>query len=244
MLTNAIMILMVAMSLAGGYDDSKKVVENAGTVEIGEQVWMSRNLDVAVFRNGDLIPEVKGISEMMEANENMQPAWCYYDNDPAYGKQYGKLYNWYAVNDPRGLAPEGWRIPGEEDWAALTGFVGKGDNTRIKVENTNDDGSKQDIFILGNESGILLKSTSGWEPHEGNKGNGNNKSGFNGLPAGYRSANGTFEDIETYGGWWSATENDEATAWFRGVSNGFPGVCWSYNNKGSFVSVRCVKDKE
>ena len=80
------------------------------SVRIGDQEWMTRNLDVDRFRNGDLISNIESDKEWEEAGENGQPAWCYYDNDPEYGKKYGKLYNWYAVNDPRVLAPQGWHI--------------------------------------------------------------------------------------------------------------------------------------
>jgi len=77
------------------------------SIKIGNQEWMTRNLDVDRFRNGDLIPHVKLDVEWEETRRKGQPAWCYYDNDPENGKKYGKLYNWCAVNDPRGLAPDG-----------------------------------------------------------------------------------------------------------------------------------------
>lgn len=85
------------------------------TVTIGNQVWMTKNLNVDKFRNGDPIPEAKTDEEWIKAGENKQPAWCYYENDPANGEKYGKVFNWYAVNDPRGLAPEGWHDPTEEE---------------------------------------------------------------------------------------------------------------------------------
>ena len=85
-------------------------------VIIGEQIWMLKNLDVEKFRNGDLIPEVKTDEEWIKAGENKQPAWCYYDNDSTNGVKYGKLYNWYAVNDSRGLAPDGWHVSSREEW--------------------------------------------------------------------------------------------------------------------------------
>jgi uncharacterized protein (TIGR02145 family) len=86
------------------------------SVKIGDQEWMPINLDVDRFRNGDLIPHVESDEEWEKAGENEQAAWCYYDNDPENGKKYGKLYNWFAVNDPRGLAPEGWHVPSKEEW--------------------------------------------------------------------------------------------------------------------------------
>lgn len=67
-----------------------------------------RNLDVITYRNGDAIPEVK---DNKEWNELTTGAYCYYDNDPSKGI----LYNWYAVNDLRGLAPLGWKIPNDKE---------------------------------------------------------------------------------------------------------------------------------
>jgi len=92
-------------------------------LKIGKQEWMTENLNVDTFRNGDLIPEAKSDKAWKEAGEKGQPAWCYYDNKSINGKKYGKLYNWYAVNDPRGLAPDGWLIPDENDLLNMTSFL-------------------------------------------------------------------------------------------------------------------------
>jgi uncharacterized protein (TIGR02145 family) len=92
-------------------------------VKIGSQKWMARNLDVTRYRNGDTIPEVKDQAAWSKLTTG---AYCYADNDSAkYGSIYGKLYNWYAVNDPRGLAPKGWHIPNDDEWTRLTTFLGK-----------------------------------------------------------------------------------------------------------------------
>jgi uncharacterized protein (TIGR02145 family) len=133
------------------------------SVKIGDQEWMTINLDVDRFRNGDLIPHVESDEEWEKAGENEQAAWCYYDNDPENGKKYGKLYNWFVVNDPRGLAPEGWHVPSKEEWDILEAFLG------------------------GEEiAGPKLKLDNGWaewedEDGEFQNGNGDNSSGFNGL---------------------------------------------------------------
>ena len=132
-------------------------------VKIGQQVWMAQNLNVDKFRNGDIIPEAKTAAEWEKAGENKQAAWCYYNNDPSNGITYGKLYNWYAVNDPRGLAPKGWHIPSDKEWTDLTDYLG---------------GKEQ--------AGAKMKSKEGWIEN----GNGTNESGFNGLPGGYRRFNG------------------------------------------------------
>jgi uncharacterized protein (TIGR02145 family) len=94
------------------------------TVTIGKQIWSSKNLDVEYFRNGDPIPQAKTCEEWKLASENKKPIWCYYFFDPNNGKLYGKLYNWYAVNDPRGLAPIGWHIPEYSEWKQLIDYLG------------------------------------------------------------------------------------------------------------------------
>jgi len=103
-------VVMIAMMLSSCGEGA------SNEVTIGNQVWMSQNLNVDKFRNGDPIPHAETREEWEKAGENRHPAWCYYDNDSANADKYGKLYNWYAVNDPRGLAPEGWKIPSHEDW--------------------------------------------------------------------------------------------------------------------------------
>ena len=182
------------------------------TVKIGNQVWTSKNLDVATYRNGDVIPQVQDEN----AWENLTTgAWCYYDNDTSNGTKYGKLYNWYAVNDPRGLAPNGYHIPTDAEWTQLSDYLG-GES----------------------EAGTKMKSTSGWVEN----GNGTNSSGFSGLPGGNRSGDGAFNTIGEYGNWWSSTEFDTYSAWSRHLdySNGY--VLRFTNDKDYGFSVRCLRD--
>ena len=94
------------------------------TIRIGSQTWMTNNLNVNRFRNGELIPEAKSIEDWQNAGINKQPAWCYLNNDSIKGKEIGRLYNWYAINDPRGLLPEGWIVPSVEYWDNLTDALG------------------------------------------------------------------------------------------------------------------------
>ena len=89
------------------------------TIQIGNQTWMQENLDVERFRNGDLIPKVSDFEEWRKSYENEQPAWCYYENDSILGQKHGKLYNWYAVTDPRGLSPVGFHVPNKDEWQIL-----------------------------------------------------------------------------------------------------------------------------
>ena len=93
------------------------------SVRIGNQEWMTRNLDVDRFRNGDLIQHIESNEEWKKAGKNGQPAWCYYKNYPENGKKYGKLYNWYAKADSIGLAPLGWHIPSNDEWTSLVDYI-------------------------------------------------------------------------------------------------------------------------
>src|ERR1035437_3981549 len=87
------------------------------SVTICSQIWMLKNLDVSTYRNGDAIPQVTDSIQWVNLTTG---AWCYYNNNSANGPVYGKLYNWYAVNDPRGLAPVGWHVPSHAEWTELS----------------------------------------------------------------------------------------------------------------------------
>ena len=129
------------------------------TIRIGSQTWMTNNINVNRFRNGDLIPEAKSNEDWQNAGINQQPAWCYLNNDSIKGKESGRLYNWYALNDPRGLSPEGWIIPSVAYWENLTdalgGIIISKDLTQLKyIEKypidfqMNDRGSRDDEGIF------------------------------------------------------------------------------------------------
>lgn len=190
----------------------------AQTITIGDQVWMTKNLNVDKFRNGDPIPEAKTDEDWIKAGENKQPAWCYYENDPANGEKYGKLYNWYAVNDPRGLAPEGWHVPSDSEWIQLINYLG---------------GKKV--------AGGKMKTTSEWEAPNTDA---SNSSGFSGLPGGFRQGHsGQFIFMTGYGYWWSSTEGGSSTknAWAKGLSYS-NGAITIGSSKESGYSFRCIKD--
>lgn len=89
------------------------------TIQIGNQEWSTINLNVDKFNNGDIIPEIQTMDEWKTAAINKEPAWCYYDNKPENGVKFGRLYNWYAAIDPRGISPENFRIPNNEDITQL-----------------------------------------------------------------------------------------------------------------------------
>lgn len=116
-------VLIVTLSATNLFAQERRMTSPEAneykTVTIGLQQWMSENLNVGTFRNGELIPEAKTKEEWEAAYKNESAAWCYYNNDPKNGEKYGKLYNWYAVNDPRGLAPAGWHVPTDKEWQSL-----------------------------------------------------------------------------------------------------------------------------
>jgi uncharacterized protein (TIGR02145 family) len=191
----------------------------AQTTTLGTQVWSTKNLQVTTFRNGDPIFYAQTDEEWEKAGINGQPAWSYFEHDPKNEATYGKLYNWHAVNDPRGLAPEGWRIPSDGDWNKLIEFLGGKTNASQK-----------------------MKSTDLWEANASMSGAGDNSSGFSGIPGGYRYGHGGFVNIGKVGYWWSSTESDQNTAWARSLQNYNQSVFRGNYDKVMGLSVRCLKD--
>lgn len=107
------------------------------TVKIGNQIWMTKNIDVDYYANGDKIPEVQNLAEWKNIKTG---AWCYYDNNYQNGLKYGKLYNWYAISDDRNICPNGFRVPSEKDWEELIEYLGGYDANvgfKLKVNGEN-----------------------------------------------------------------------------------------------------------
>ena len=110
-------------------------------IKIGDQTWTIKNLDVTTYRNGDAIPQLEDQEEWANLTTG---AWCYYENESDNGTTYGKLYNWFAVNDPRGLAPKGYHIPTDEEWTILSVNLGGESQAGTKMKSTtgwNEDGN-------------------------------------------------------------------------------------------------------
>jgi uncharacterized protein (TIGR02145 family) len=198
--------------------ETKGEFPEAQEVLIGQQIWMTKNLNIDRFRNGEFISEAKTAQEWDRAGIKGEPAWCYYDNDPRNGEFYGKLYNWYAVSDARGLCPAGWHVPSDAEWTTLTTFLG-GTST----------------------AGGKMKSI-GTEYWQGPNTSASNESGFSGLPAGSRDINGPFSGIGYYGVWWSSTENDTNNAWNRDLHFNDGDAPRINVNKEFCFSVRCLRD--
>jgi uncharacterized protein (TIGR02145 family) len=185
------------------------------SVTIGTQKWMIVNLDIVTYRNGDTIPQVTDTKTWAGLTTG---AWCYYNNDAAIGAKYGKLYNWYAVNDPRGLAPQGWHIPTDAEWTTVGTFLGGKSVAGGKLK----------------EVGTL-----NWQIPNNYA---TNESGFSGLPGGYRNYDGPFYFVGSDGFWWSATVNFSISAWFFNLNYEFGDLGRGNNLKSHGLSVRCLRD--
>ena len=213
----------------------RKLTTGAQEIKIGKQTWKSKNLDVETYRNGDAIPQVQDEEEWAKLTTG---AWCYYENKnkanyDSIGAIYGKLYNWHAVNDPRGLAPNGYHIPTDEEWTTLSEYLA-GQNFTINPKGANT------YTIIGDGAGSKMKSKSGWGWGK-YKGNGSNTSGFAGLPGGYRIDYGDFTNIGATGNWWSSSEGNTNYACYREL-NYTGDVHKGYYYRLSGLSVRCLRD--
>ncbi len=185
------------------------------TVTICSQTWMTRNLDVITYRNGDPIPEV---SDPVQWKNLTTGAWTYVNGDPATNANYGKIYNWYAVNDPRGLTPAGWHIPSKTEFTTLANCLGG-------------------EYIAGGP--LKTTGTTDWmAPNTG----ATNSSGFSALPGGKRSNQGIYNSFGQQGSLWTSTQQSATGAWafllsFSTISSSFPVA-----DKIEGMPVRCVKD--
>jgi uncharacterized protein (TIGR02145 family) len=126
------------------------------TVKIGNQIWMAENLKAIKFLNGDEIKEARTKKEWIEAIKNKLPIWTYYENDSLNGNKFGILYNWFAVNDPRGLAPFGWHIPSDLEWTELTDHLGGTivSGKKLRIINNNISTTGFDALMAGSRSEI------------------------------------------------------------------------------------------
>jgi uncharacterized protein (TIGR02145 family) len=221
-LTLAVIALFLMVSCSK--DDTPSPLAKT-EVTIGTQVWATKNLDVATYRDGTPIPQVTDATEWQNLTTG---AWCYYEHSTTNGKTYGKLYNWYAVagihdNDPntpnKALAPTGWHVPSIAEWDTLINFLGGASIA----------------------AGVKMKTTTDWTSYPGITNT--NSSGFSGLPGGVCNWDQTFYEIKDAGYWWSSTENNTLPSqthayFFKLYTNMFT----SYYGKINGMSVRCLKD--
>ena len=189
------------------------------SVIIGSQEWMAENLRTTSYANGDPIPFVITNSQWGGLTTG---AWVDYYEGPQFITTYGKLYNWFAVNDSRNLCPNGWHVPTDAEWSSLINYL-----------DPNSDPTSQT-----NPPGYKMKSTGTdyWQsPNTG----ATNESGFSGLPGGCRSP--YFAEIDISGYWWSSTESNTNNAWLRSLYHNNSFVVRTFRFKTDGFSVRCIK---
>ena len=190
------------------------------TVSIGTQVWLVENLKTTKYRNGDPIPNVTNLSTW---NFLKTPAYCNYDNNSDYVSSYGRLYNWYAVNDSRNICPAGWHVPTMDEWMVLAEYLG----------GTHYCGGK-----------LKEQGTVHWNaPNTG----ATNETGFTGLPGGQRNGGGYFNSLLTIGHYWTSTPNPDPMGSYYAAAFSLhynqAALQWTPSiDKDSGFAVRCVKD--
>lgn len=185
------------------------------TVTIGGKEWMANNLDVTTYRDGTEIPYVSGTSDWANLTTG---AWCWPGGVEANGAIYGKLYNWYAVNDPKGFCPVGSHMPTDAEWSALATAIGSSTGGKMKTT-----------------------GTSRWQSTNVGA---TNSSNFGGLPGGSRNNTGSFTAL-LVGQWaffWSATSVDGTTAKYRNLDYFSASLTSGTTYKKNGMSVRCIKD--
>ena len=185
------------------------------TVGIGDQCWFAENLRTTVYADGSAIPEVTGDSNWSGLSTG---ARCDYNNPGGNQATHGRLYNWYAVDDARGLCPSGWHVPTDGEWTDLENYI-------------------TSQGFSGTE-GTALKSTSGWDSD-----NASDDFGFSALPGGDRYNSGYFNDAGNRGYWWSSSPSG-GNAWSRYLYHSIPDVFrYNFNPRYGF-SVRCLRDAD
>lgn len=181
------------------------------TVKIGSQIWMTENLRVTKFSNGDNIPNVSNNKDW----ENIKsPGWSYQNNNQLNDAIHGKLYNWYVANDSRNCCPQGWRVPDENDFGLLANFLG-GETI----------------------AGGKLKQTGNLTWFPPNTG-ATNETGFNGLPSAYRYEFGRFDDLGYGGGFWI---KNSIVKWYVLKYDNTKFEMTDFGTKNSGISIRCIK---
>ena len=179
------------------------------TIPIGTQVWMAENLKTTLFNNSTAIPNVTATTGPGSWPLLTTAAYCWFNNDAAtYKPLYGALYNWFAVNAGN-LCPTGWHVPSDTEYGNLEIFLGM------------DPSVVYTLLDRGTDQGTQMKNTTGWAAGQ----NGTNTSGWSALPGGYRyGVDGTFQAVGTFSYWWSSTDADGTSAWYRRLDGTSPQV--------------------
>lgn len=201
-------IILFALAFCNSFAQKEEIK----TVKIGKQVWMAKNLDVSIFRNGDPIPEAKDKSQWVFAVINKIPAFSYVNYDAKYAS-LGRMYNWYAVNDPRGLSPNNYHVPSDNEWNMLENYLGGRQVAGKKLK-------KPSSYKIGSEYSC----------------------GFDAVPLGDCEGDGGHYYVGTHSFFWTSTEADKDRAWLRFIFSSGDNVDRRANAKFDGYSVRCIKD--
>jgi uncharacterized protein (TIGR02145 family) len=187
------------------------------TVRIGAQQWTTRNLNVATFRNGDRIPVARSAKEWAEATAEGRPMSRFPQDKPGNGKTLGRFYNWFAVADPRGLCPQGFRVPSRADFEAL-------------------------VRTVGARGGQRLKTTSGWNLYSAKDLNGTDEFGFAALPLGGTGTGGDFHGVNGVANIWTSSNADGKYAWMMSLMSHNDKVDIDRYPRTAGESVRCIAE--
>ena len=209
---------------------SEKDVSKIMEVKIGTQIWSALNLNTTNFSNGEPIANAKTLKQWEKATEKRTAAWCSYKNSEENAKKYGNLYNWYALNDARGLAPKGWRVPTSDDFNELYEFLRENGGN-----------------IIGK-----LKSKNSWISDDGysteEEVNGTDDYGFCALPGGFIQESGDFMDLGIKAFFWTSEETHKFNAKSLHILNGNANCednttdIFQLNRKSDGLSIRLIKE--
>ncbi len=214
---------ILAQTPGNGVTDAEG--NNYGTVIIGDQEWMSENLRVSQYSNGDLIPNIEDNNTWYGLSAG---AFCWMNHDNQNDIPYGKLYNWYTVVDSRNLCPTGWRVPTDSDFATLINFLDPNSNVSVNG-------------IESSIAGGMLKET-GVQFWNSPNVDATNSSGFSARGAGARSM-WDFESNFNEGTlWWTSSEGQDWEGISRWVHRETGNSGRGFNTKQSGFSVRCMRD--
>ena len=202
------------------------------TISIGTQTWMAENLRVTKYRNAEALPNETDNTKWKALTTG---AYCNYNNNTEANSiaKFGRLYNFYALTDARNLAPAGWHIATEAEWKTLETYIAANLGISASVAQALATTSDWEESISTGAIGCLDSNTFQSI---------NNSIGFCALPSGIRSDNGSFGYVGNYCAWWTITQNNNTSSWFRSLN--FYGTTLGSNfyNKQYGLAVRCVKD--
>ena len=184
-------------------------------ITIGNQTWMQENLKTTKYRNGDALPNVTTNGDWIVLKTG---TYCDYNNNPTNAEIYGRLYNWYAVNDTRGLAPLGWHVASDSEWTKLINYLGGESVAGSKLKKLHNSYWQTSDIVVSNSSG------------------------FEAIPSGFRNIDGSFVWLGYTTYWWTSTVDNFSAAWNRHLHYDFEKIFRDSNEKNGGFSVRCIKD--